>query len=227
MGQWSSSMHKRYIQSFNTIFLDPDDEVAGLARALALLPKRAARRMSRLGIMLHYLLTDLPLDLRTTLIYGTSFSECNTLESYLDSFPYASPTAFQNSIHPGGIEQALILNKQAVGAFFPVAGQRNLMLQMLKLTFTAKSEEVILCGGEEKGGWLTDFGLAHNCSFAFAMRLSESQNEACGELIWETNTKTSGDSVPNMDEAVRLFSKGQAVCFENDSLGLIRMLPKC
>tara|TARA_B110001450_G_scaffold238265_1_gene245154 strand:- start:234 stop:893 length:660 start_codon:yes stop_codon:yes gene_type:complete len=219
-------MHKRYIQSFDTIFLDKDNEATGLAAAMTNLPKRASRRMSRLGIMLHYLLTDLPLDIQTTLAYGTSFSECRTLESYLDSFPDASPTGFQNSIHPGGIEQALIVNKQAVGAFFPMAGHRNLMMQMLKLAFSAKTPEVILCGGEEKGSWLTDYGLAHNCSFAFAMRLSHDPDGACGELTWEENAQHPEEAVPDMEEVVRLFSARNAVRLESDSLGLIRITPK-
>jgi hypothetical protein len=225
MQQWWFNMHKLYIQSFSSIFLDQEDEKTSLAPAIAIIPKRAARRMSRLGIMLHFLLNELDLDLRTTLIYGTSFSESTTLESYLESFPHASPTAFQNSIHPGGIEQALILNKQEVGAFFPLAGGRNLMLQMMKLAFSAQNSDVILCGGEEKGNWLADFGLAHPCSFAFAMRLSDSSDGACGALIWEEATTKRKEVVPSMDEAIRLFSTGQTVRLESHSLGLIRMEP--
>lgn len=216
-------MHKRYIQSFQSLFLDTDDEKSGLASAMANLPKRSVRRMSRLGIMLHHLLKDMSLDLRTTLIYGTSFSECTSLESYLDSFPHASPTGFQNSIHPSGIEQALILKKQEVGAFFPLAGQNNLMMQMLKLAFSSQAPDVVLCGGEEKGGWLADYALAYGCSFAFAMHTSNSPKGACAELIQESTTTKNEHSVPSMEETVRLFSSRQSVVFKSHSLGQIRI----
>jgi hypothetical protein len=218
-------MPKRYIQSFRSIFLDPADEAASLHPVKADLPRRAARRMSRLGIMLHDLLKDTPLNLETTVVYGTRYSESSALETYLDSFPSASPTAFQTSIHPGGVEQALILDQQDIGAFFPLAGARPLMMQMLKLAFTADTPEVVLCGGEEKGNWLTDFGLAHHCSFAFVMRVTDNPAKACGELLWEQQPRDDKETMPDMTEAVRLFSEGQTVAFQSASLGFLRIVP--
>ena len=218
-------MPKRYIQSFRSIFLNPADEKADLQDAKATIPPRAVRRMSRLGIMLHHLLEELPLDLETTLVYGTCFTESSALETFLDSFPYASPTAFQTSIHPGGVEQALIMKNREVGAFFPMAGGQALMMQMLKLAFTTEGNKVLLCGGEEKGHWLADFGLAHHCSFAFAMQLSDEPFNACGELIWELEARNNEESIPDMNEAVRLFTEGQTVTFQSGSLGLLRIVP--
>jgi hypothetical protein len=218
-------MPKLYIQSFQSLFLDPADEKTGLQMAKAKLPPRAVRRMSRLGIIIHHLLEDLPMALDTTLVYGTCYSESSALETFLDSFPYASPTAFQTSIHPGGVEQALIMENREVGAFFPMAGGKALMMQMLKLAFSAEGPEVIVCGGEEKGSWLADFGLAHHCTFAFAMRVSNDPTNACGELTWEIDAKIDEEVMPDMNEAVRLFSEDQKVTFQSRSLGLLEIVP--
>jgi len=153
--------------------------------------------------MLHYLLQDLDLRLDTTIVYGTCFSESSALEKYLDSFPHASPTAFQTSIHPGGIEQALILDNREVGAFMPMAGSRTLFLQMLKVALAAASEEVVICGGEEKGGWLRDFNLAYTSSFSFAMRLGGDSSTAIGELVWMDGDEPATEQIPELEQAVR------------------------
>ena len=55
-------MHSRYIQSFTAFFLDPDNEQETLPPFAASLPKRATRRMSRLGILLCSALDGLPVD---------------------------------------------------------------------------------------------------------------------------------------------------------------------
>jgi len=218
-------MPSRHIQSFRSIFLPPEDEASGLDSLLTQLPKRAARRMSRLGIMMYNLLEEIPLDLRTTVVYGTIFSESSALETYLDSIPFASPTAFQTSIHPGGIEQALILKQREVGAFFPVAGGAHLLLPMLKLAFSIPSADVVLCGGEEKGSWLREFGLAYDRSFAYALHLGSGPQQSIGELIWEPEAPVSEESIPTTEEAIRRISAGQPVEFRGAGHGCLRVLP--
>ena len=211
-------MLERYIQSFHSCFLDPGDEKASLAALAPGLPRRAARRMSRLGILLHVVLEKEPLDLQTSLVYGTTYAEGNALESYLDSLPHASPTAFQTSIHPGGIEQALILRKQEVGAFFPHAGEEALLPQLLKSAMVAATPEVVLCGGEESGGWLMDFHLASAVSFAFAMRLSRQADSAIGRVTWSPGESHSGP-LPSLQACIRKLEKDKRIRFGSETHG--------
>jgi hypothetical protein len=84
---------------------------------------------------------------------------------------------------------------------------------------------VVVCGGEEKGSWLADFGLAHPRSFAFAMRLTVDPAGACGEILWEQQPRDDKETMPDMEETVRLFSEGCTVSFQNASLGLLRIVP--
>lgn len=135
------------------------------------LPSRVARRMSRLGLMLTHLLEQTGIAEDTAVIYASTFGEGRTLETYLDSFPEASPLGFQSSIHPSGVEQGLIYRQQAVREFFPMAGGKNLPLcQLLQLRLcSAHGGKVLLLGGEEAGIWLKDFGLAADSNFAFAL----------------------------------------------------------
>ena len=196
-------MNNRYIQSFSCCFPDPENEKESLAALIPDIPKRAARRMSSMGKQIHHVLNGVDLDLDTSLIYGTTFTESTALESYLESMPFASPTAFQTSIHPGGIEQALIMNKQEVGALFPLAGDQTLFLQMLQTAFTCTTPKVVLTGGEERGSWLTEFKLAYCRSFAFSLCLSNDPTNAIGGIQWRTEFTLENPVVPHMESVVK------------------------
>jgi hypothetical protein len=200
-------MHKRYIHACSCIFLDPENEKEDLVPVAAMLPPKAARRMSRLGIMLYNLLDKMPLNFATTLIYGTTFTEVSALQTYLDSFPYASPLAFQKSIHPGGIEQALILRHQEVGALLPLAGKASLLPQMLKCAFLSETPNTVLSGGEEQGGWLKGHGIAYDSSFAFAIHLSENAEGSIGTLEWEPESTQEDVALPSLEAAVKMFNE--------------------
>jgi hypothetical protein len=142
------------------------------------LPRNAARRMTRLGLLCARVLRAMPADDSAAVVYATSMSESRTLEAYLDSFPEASPTRFQGSIHPAGAQQALIALGRPAREFYPLAGGRNLFDQALQTCLLAEAEEVILVAGEEKGGWLSEIGMAGNRSFAFALQLSRREEGA-------------------------------------------------
>ena len=196
-------MINRYIQSFACCFPDPENEKDSLTALIPDIPKRAARRMSSMGKQIHHVLGGIDLDLETSLIYGTKYTEAVALESYLESIPFASPTAFQTSIHPGGIEQALIMNKQEVGALFPLAGDETLFLQMLQTAFTCTTPRVVLTGGEERGSWLREFNLAYCRSFAFSLCLSDDSTTAIGEIRWRREFTLENPVVPHMESVVK------------------------
>ena len=221
-------MHKLYLQSLEARFPDPDNEEAALAELAASLPKRAARRMSTLGILLNSVLepsASVP-DGETTLIYATSYTEAGALETYLESMPYASPTAFQTSIHPGGIEQALILRKQPVGPFFPLAGNASsLSLQMLKAAFTAHTPRILLCGGEEKGGWLREFGVAYPRSFAFSLLLSREKAGTSLQFEWDPGTWEGEERILPAEELVRKILHAETVLMGGTDHGTFHIFP--
>lgn len=218
-------MHKLYLQSFESRFLDPDNEKEDLATITSNLPRRAARRMSTLGILLHSVLEKEALTLDTTVIYGTTYTEANALESFLESMPYASPTAFQTSIHPGGIEQALILRKQALGPFLPMAGETTLVVQMLKAAFTATTPEILLCGGEEQGGWLREFEIAYPSSFAFSMRLSRVPLKTGMQIEWDPEADPVS-ALPSLEEIIRQLEAGNGLAFGGKDHGRFKITPE-
>jgi hypothetical protein len=146
------------------------------------LPRNAARRMTKLGLLCARVLRVLPTATPTALVYASSMSEARTLEAYLDSFPDASPTRFQGSIHPAGAQQALIALERPTREFYPLAGGDELFAQALDTALLAEAEEVVLLGGEEAGGWLTEIGLAGDRSFAFGLVLSRSAEGACAAV---------------------------------------------
>ena len=218
-------MINRTIQSFSAYFPDPADQKEDMAALTADLNKRAARRMSTLGKLLWAVLRDQPVDPATTIIYGTTYTEANALESYLDSFPYASPTAFQTSIHPGGLEQALILDKRAAGPIFPLAGGKDLFARMLVTAFSCGAPEVLVCGGEEMGNWLADFGLAAPRSFAFSMRLgSEPDNRGLGSIQWDPQPGgPASDGLPEYMDCLQLLADRRSLSINAPSSGTFRI----
>lgn len=136
------------------------------------LPSRTARRMSRLGLMLSHLIEEIGVDAETLVLYASAFGEGRTLETYLSSFPQASPLGFQSSIHPGGVEQALIFRQQPVREFFPITASESLPLALFRtLEQCPHAKRVLLLGGEEHASWLTQKALAAGDNFAFALLL--------------------------------------------------------
>jgi hypothetical protein len=161
-----------------------DQAEESFAKIQETFPKKQTRRMSRLGILIAHVLKEAQLS-NCPLIYATRYTETRALEKYLDSFPDASPTQFQTSIHPGGVEQALILAKKELKEIIPLAGGIQLPMSALQQVFLSDEDEVFLVGGEETGTWLLDFGLASDVSFSFAASFSKVPNAASLCLQWD------------------------------------------
>jgi len=206
-------MLKRYIQSFSCRFVEADEEATAMKEIAQGLPPRSVRRMSRMGVMLSAVMEDVSLDMDTAVVYGTTYSESKALEAFLDSMPYASPTSFQTSIHPGGLEQALILKKQSIGAFFPVAGTVNdLVVNLLRCAFLSGRPRAVVCGGEERGNWLCEFDLAYERSFAFSLVLDETTDHGLGEISWDPQSKDVTER-PSLEEVIRRMDRGESCRF--------------
>jgi hypothetical protein len=140
-------------------------------------PPRAVRRMTHLGLLVGAVLQELEPSGDETLVYATGYGEARALEDYLHSFPTASPTLFQTSIHPSGVQQALIGRQRSVREVFPLSGEAHMPASALLTAWHAPSERVLVCGGEERGAGLRELGLASERSFAFALALTRSPGD--------------------------------------------------
>lgn len=165
---------------------DPGSEEAARIRERLKVnfPAGAARRMTLLGMMVGSAVRALGPAPDDTLVYSSEFGESVSLESYLRSFPAASPTLFQTSIHPSGFQQGLVLRQRPVREALPLAGGPELVLQAALAAASCPAERVLWCGGEERGSWLRELGVAAERSFAFAVALGPAaQRNPLGRII--------------------------------------------
>jgi len=156
-------------------------------------PRGATRRMTQLGLLMGAVLDPLRLTEMDTVVYASEFAESRALEGFLDSFPSASPTLFQTSIHPSAVQQWLIQRQQAVRTFFPMTGGPHLVAQALQVALLADTPRSIFCGGDERGTWLLEAGAASMRTFAFALALSRDPLGAMGEIKLAPSDHASGD----------------------------------
>jgi hypothetical protein len=156
----------------------------------------ATRRMTQLGICLGAALRPVEPAEDDTLVYASTYAETRALEAYLDSFPAPSPTLFQTSIHPSSVQQNLIQGQQALRRFFPVTGGPELVAQALLVALLSDTPRAILCGGEERGGWLLEQGRASDHTFAFALALSTVPAGALGSIRIDPADTSSVASPP-------------------------------
>lgn len=163
---------------------DPGDEepAATRERLKDRFPRGATRRMTQLGLLVGSVLEPLSPGRDDTLVYTSEYGETRALEGFLDSFPGASPTLFQTSIHPSAVQQFLIQRQQAVRSFFPMTGRELLVAQALQVALLAPTPRVLLCGGEERGTWLLQNRAASERTFAFGLALSREPGVAIGEI---------------------------------------------
>ena len=54
----------------------------------------------------------------------------------------------------------MITRQLPVGEFFPLTGRGHLVAQALQAAMLAHAPRVLVCGGEERGTWLLDRGVA-------------------------------------------------------------------
>jgi hypothetical protein len=167
-------MYERHIELLFTDDARGESPTATRDRLRAGYPPGSTRRMTTLGMLVGS--TLLPTDPRedTALVYASGYAESCALEGFLDSFPAPSPTLFQTSIHPSAVQQLLIGRQSAVREFVPISGGSLLAFHALRAVLLCPSPRRVLCGGEEKGTWLLEHGLASDRTFAFAAALSAS-----------------------------------------------------
>jgi hypothetical protein len=175
--------------------LPPVDETAAAARTRlrGIFPPQAVRRMTHLGLLVGSTLDGLPLGPADALVYASTFAETRALEEFLASFPAASPQLFQTSIHPSAIQQVLIGRQQPLARLWPLAGRTRVVEQALLSALLEPAQRVALVGGEERGTWMLDHGMASPRSFAFAALLTRAPAAALGRVAFTPATPAPPD----------------------------------
>ena len=182
-----------YLQNVLTDRADLEATAATRERLKERFAKGATRRMTQLGMLVGSVVAPLDPGENDTLVYASEFAETQALEGYLDSFPSASPTLFQTSIHPSAVQQILIQRQQPVRTFFPMTGLSRLVEQALEVVVLAETPRIIFCGGEERGTWLLSNGIASECSFAFACAFSREFTDAVATIAFAPEREISGE----------------------------------
>lgn len=174
---------ERYLHHVTVDWPSPDETAATARLRLAdRFPRTALRRMTHLGLLVGHVLEGADLGPSDAVVYATTFAEARALEEYLVSFPAASPLLFQTSIHPGGVQQVLIPRQQSIARLWPMAGGERLVEQSLLAVLLEPAARVGWVGGEEKGTWLCDHGMASPLAFAFCARVSADPTGAIGRI---------------------------------------------
>jgi hypothetical protein len=168
MRRFSSAMLERHIRLLVTDDARGEAPAATRERLKGVFPAGATRRMTTLGLLVGGALARLEPDGEDPLVYASGYAESCALEGFLDSFPTPSPTLFQTSIHPSAVQQLMIARQRALREFLPLSGGGLLAFHALRASLLSPSPRVVLCGGEERGTWLLEHGLASDRTFAFA-----------------------------------------------------------
>ncbi len=200
-------MPELYIQNLNTEMPGLEEPAATRERLRACFPAGAARRMTQLGMLVGSVLGPLNPGPEDVLVYASGFGESRSLEAYLDSFPTASPTLFQTSIHPSGAQQLMIGRQTPLRRFFPLSGGRQLVAQALVTALVQEGGRVLLCGGEERGTWLRECGVASEHSLAFALELAHVRSE--GSLGRISLERGGGDEGLSLHDWCGLLARRQ------------------
>jgi hypothetical protein len=178
-------MFERYLHHVRTELPAADEAAAGARVRLAeKFPRTTLRRMTHLGLLLGSVLEEAGLGQDDALVYASSYAETRALEDFLQSFPAASPLLFQTSIHPGGVQQVLIGRQQPIARLWPLAGRKRLVEHALMTALLEPAPRVALAGGEERGSWLLDQGVASEQAFAFGLVLTSDQAGAAGRVAF-------------------------------------------
>ena len=186
-------MLERFIQAVRTDDPGSEEPSATRDRLKSRFAPGAVRRMTQLGLFVGAALGELQPGEDDALVYATQFGEGRALEGYLDSFPSASPTLFQTSIHPSGAQQGLIGRQRSVREFFPLAGGNQRVATAVQAALLAHAERVLFCGGEERGTWLVPHGAASDRAFAFALGLTRAHAaDAVGRIALEPVAEPTG-----------------------------------
>jgi len=182
MRHFSSAMLERYLQALSVEDFGLEEPSATRERLKDRFPRGATRRMTQLGMLIGAALYELDPRAEDAVVYASSYAETRALEGYLESFPSASPTLFQTSIHPSAVQQALITRQHPVGEFFPITGRAHLVAQAMQTALLSPASRVLLCGGEERGTWLLEQKVASERTFAFALALGSEPTGALARV---------------------------------------------
>jgi hypothetical protein len=200
-------MLERYLIALRTDDAGAAEPAALRERLRDRFPRGATRRMTQLGMVLGAQLLDLDPQETDTIIYASSYGETRALEDYLDSFPAASPTLFQTSIHPSAVQQALIGRQQSIGRFFPTTGYHQQIAQALVIAVLDPAPRVLLCGGEERGTWLLEQSVASDRTFGFTLALSRDPAGALARLSVEPTAGVGADPLGLTDFFAHLIDQ--------------------
>lgn len=170
-------MFERYFQDLRTDDPGAESAVATRERLKPRFAPGASRRMTLLGMLIGAALQDIVQEGDDTLVYSSTYGESPALESFLESFPTASPTLFQTSIHPSAVQQGLIGRQRAMRELLPFAGGNPIVAHAALAALLASAPRVVWCGGDERATWLHEAGVASARSFAFALVLTRERTE--------------------------------------------------
>lgn len=194
-------MLERYIHQVGAERPDPAETVAQARERLgAKFPRNSVRRMTHLGLLVGSALDGVPLGPDDSLVYATTFAETRALEDFLTSFPAASPLLFQTSIHPGAVQQVLIARQQPLARLWPLAGRARLVEQALLTALLEPAARVVVAGGEERGTWMLEHGMAAPQSFAFALTLTREPTNALGRVKFQPDAETRDEACPALED---------------------------
>ena len=204
-------MIERFIHHLRVESPDPDETLPeARTRLAAKFPRSALRRMTRLGLLVGSSLDGLDLGPDDALVYASTFAETCSLEGFLSGFPAASPLLFQSSIHPGGVQQVLIGRAQPIARLWPLAGRARLVEQALLVALLEPAARVVLVGGEERGSWMLEHGMASATSVAFAALLTGDPTGAVGRVAFAPGPAADGP-VPGLERFGQALATRQAL----------------
>ena len=192
-------MTERFLHHLRVELPAPEETAADARVRLAdKFPRTAVRRMTHLGLLIGSALDGASLGPEDALVYASTFAETRALEEFLLSFPAASPSLFQTSIHPGGVQQVLIGRQQPIARLWPHAGRRRLVEQALMTALIEPARRVALVGGEERGTWMLEHHMASTSSFAFAAIMTHEPAGAAGRIAFTPDPQTD-DACPTLE----------------------------
>ncbi|WOO42324.1 hypothetical protein [Rubellicoccus peritrichatus] len=218
-------MLRRFIQSVE-VFPPADAFSSEERKALrANFHLMAARRMSALPLMLGQVSQQASISPNDEIVFASEFCGTQALEAFLKSFPQASPTGFQNSTQPGAASLVLVARKQPVSGFTPVTGGVETVERALLLSLCSDNETIHFWGGEEKGNWMPEKGLAAPKNFAFYLELSKSDTDALGTLTLtpEPARHTPLVETPSTEAFTRAMMDQLSIHFASESGGFIEI----
>jgi len=187
-------MIERFIHQLR-VELPPAAETAAGARERLRekFPRNAVRRMTHLGLLVGSVLDGMALGPDDAVVYASTFAETRALEDFLSSFPAASPQLFQTSIHPSAVQQVLIGRQQPVARLWPLAGRARLVEHALLTALLEPAPRVVLVGGEERGTWMLEHGMASARSVAFGALLTSEAACAVGSVAFAPSVGAESD----------------------------------